>query len=71
MKHEFTAVIERDEKWFIAFCPEVPGANGQGESKEEALASLASAIELILLDRREDGLRGIPSSAVLETVTIG
>ena len=56
MKNEFTAVIEKDERWFIAFSPEIPGANGQGETKEEALSE---AIELILEDRREDGFRGI------------
>ena len=32
MTNEFTAVIERDGEWFIAFCPEVPGANGQGKT---------------------------------------
>ncbi|HLM66461.1 MAG TPA: type II toxin-antitoxin system HicB family antitoxin [Longimicrobium sp.] len=56
MRNEFTAVIERDEDWFIAYCPEIPGANGQGKSKEECLESLRAAIELILEDRREDGL---------------
>jgi predicted RNase H-like HicB family nuclease len=70
MNAEFTAVIERDGDWFIAYCPEVPGANGQGRSKEEALESLSEAISLILEDRREDGLRGIPKDAVLEKVTV-
>ena len=70
MKNEFTAVIERDGKWFIAYCPEVPGANGQGGTKEEALGSLSEAIALILADRREDGMRGIPSDAILEKVKI-
>ncbi len=70
MHNEFTAILERDGKWFIAYCPEVPGANGQGRTKKEALASLADAIELILEDRREDALRGLPASAVRETVTI-
>lgn len=57
MHNEFTAVMERDGEWFIACSPEVPGANGQGLSKEEAKDSLADAIELILEDRREEGLR--------------
>jgi predicted RNase H-like HicB family nuclease len=52
MHNEFTAVIERDGKWFIAYCPEVPGANGQGRTKEQAKRSLAEAIALILKDRR-------------------
>jgi predicted RNase H-like HicB family nuclease len=56
MRKEFTAIIERDEEWFIAYSPEVPGANGQGKTKDEALKSLASAIELILEDRRDERL---------------
>ena len=36
MKNEFTAIIERDEEWYIAFCPEIPEANGQGATKDEA-----------------------------------
>jgi predicted RNase H-like HicB family nuclease len=71
MINEFTAVVERDEEWFIAYSPEVPGANGQGRTKDEALKSLASAIELILEDRREDGLRGVPPDAIREVVRIG
>ena len=52
MRNEFTAIIEKDDDWFIAYCPEVPGANGQGRTKDEAKTSLAEAIELILEDRR-------------------
>ena len=70
MANEFTAIIEQDGPWFIAYSPEIPGANGQGKSKEEALESLAEAIKLILEDRREDGLRGIPPNAIREKVTI-
>ena len=57
MTNEFTAIIEQDGHWFIAYSPEIPGANGQGKTKEEARESLAEAIRLILEDRREDGLR--------------
>ena len=71
MKHEFTAIIERDGEWFVAYCPEIPGANGQGRSKEDCLQNLAAAIELILQDRREDALRGVPDDALREVVTIG
>ena len=70
MTNEFTAVFERDEKWYIAYCPEIPGANGQGKTKEEARASLAEAIAPILEDRRQDALRGIPSEAEVEIVTV-
>ncbi len=70
MSGEFTAVFERDGEWVIAFCPEVPGANGQGRTEEEAATSLAEAIRLILEDRREDGLRGVPSGATIGKVMV-
>jgi predicted RNase H-like HicB family nuclease len=71
MHNEFTAVIESaEEGGFVAFCPEMPGANGQGETVQEAKKNLAEAIELILMDRREDGLRGVPPDAVKEIVSI-
>ena len=70
MRNEFTAIIERDGGWFVAYCPEIPGANGQGRTKEEAARSLVQAIALILEDRRTDGLRGVPADAIQETVTI-
>src|SRR3989442_12365314 len=63
MRNEFTALVERDGPWYIAYCPEIPGANGQGKTKAAALKSLASAINLILEDRRKDGLRGVPATA--------
>lgn len=71
MRNEFTAVLEQDGEWWIAYSPEVPGANGQGHTKGEALVSLKEAISLILEDRREDGLRGVPKDAVREIVTLG
>ena len=67
---EFTAIIEQDGEYFIAYCPEIPGANGQGTSKEEARASLAQAIALILQDRRDDALRGLPPGAIRETIVV-
>jgi predicted RNase H-like HicB family nuclease len=72
MKAEFTAIIEpAPEGGFWAQCPEIPGANGQGETVQEAKDSLRAAVELILEDRREDMLRGLPSDAIRETVQIG
>ncbi|MBI1831201.1 MAG: type II toxin-antitoxin system HicB family antitoxin [Planctomycetes bacterium] len=70
MHNEFTAVIERDGEWYIAYCPEIPGANGQGRTMKACRKSLAEAIALILEDRREDGLRGVPKNAIRETVTV-
>lgn len=71
MRNEFTAIVERDGPWYIAYCAEVPGANGQGQSHEECLASLKEAIALILEQRREDSLRAMPPDAQQEPVVLG
>ena len=72
MKAEFTAIIEpAPEGGYWAICPEVPGANGQGETIEEAKNNLREAIELILEDRRQDILRGLPEDVVQDKVVIG
>ena len=64
MHNEFTAIFERDGDWHVAYCPEIPGANGLGRTKEEARKSLADAIALILEDRRADAMRGAPASVL-------
>jgi len=70
MANEYTVIIEKDGDWFIAYTPDIPGANGQGRTKEEARASVAEAIALILEDRRQDVLRGLPPDAERGTVTV-
>lgn len=71
MKAELTAIIEAaEEGGYWAICPEVLGANGQGETIEEAKASLKSAIQLILADRVADIRRGLPQDVIEETISI-
>ena len=70
MHNEFTAIVEQDGPWHIAYCAEVPGANGQGKSREECLTSLREAIALILDYRREESLRAYPD-AKQELVVVG
>lgn len=71
MHNEFTAIVEKDGKWFFAYSPEISGANGQGQTKDEALNSLSQAIDLILKDRREDATRGLPKDAEQLMVALG
>lgn len=70
MHNELTAIIERDEEWYIAYCPEVSGANGQGRTKEEARTNLIQSILLIFQDVREDALSKMPADGLYETVVI-
>jgi len=46
MHNEFTAVVERDGEWFIAYCPEVPGANGQGALAKSAAKAFGKRFPL-------------------------
>ena len=71
MKGELTAIIEKaPEGGFWAICPEVPGANGQGETVEEAKENLKEAVTLILEDRLDDIKRGLPADVIQETIAI-
>ena len=71
MRNEFTAIVERDGPWYVAYCAEVPGANGQGKTKDDCLANLRAAIALILEHRREESLRALPPDAKQELVVVG
>lgn len=70
MPNRYTAVIQKDGKWFIASCPEVPEANGQGKNREECLESLASAIELVLDFKRERSLENAPRGAEQTSILV-
>lgn len=72
MANEFTAIVEpAAEGGFWAYCPEVPAANGQGETVEEVLEDLAAAIEFVLETMREQGLQAASADARRETVRVG
>ncbi len=53
MDVQFTAVFRRVPKGFIAFVEELPGANTQGATLDEARANLEEAVALILQANRE------------------
>ena len=71
MRNEFTAIIEQDEGWFIAYSPEVPGANGQGRTKDEALKSLSSAIFSLTVFSPTILNPAILDSAILDSAIFG
>jgi predicted RNase H-like HicB family nuclease len=70
MHNEFTAFIEKDGVFYIAYCAEVPGANGQGRTIQECKQNLAEAVALILEDRRGDMLRRVHADALREVITV-
>lgn len=71
MKREFTAIIEpAPEGGYWAISPEIQGANGQGETIEEAKNNLKEAIRLILEDRLEDYKRGLSEDIIMEIIAV-
>lgn len=68
MINEFTAVIEWGEDWYVAYCLEIPEANGQGKTKAAARENLAQAIALMLDTWREERRRWQPPEAVEEEI---
>jgi predicted RNase H-like HicB family nuclease len=68
---KLTAILHRgetDEGGFWATCLEVPGANGQGESREECLRDLEAAVRLLLETEREEAFRIDPLAEEAELV---
>jgi predicted RNase H-like HicB family nuclease len=53
MLNTFTAVFEQDGDWWVAYVEELPGANTQGATLEEARENLKEAVQLIIEANRE------------------
>lgn len=71
MTNVYRGIFVETEDGIIAFAPEIPGANTQGDTLEEARSNLAEAIELILETNRELAEREwrVPN-AIEELVTV-
>jgi predicted RNase H-like HicB family nuclease len=55
-----TPLVRKDGKWYVAICPEVPEANGQGRTPEESVKDLKDGVESIMQDRRQDARSRAP-----------
>jgi predicted RNase H-like HicB family nuclease len=53
MTREFTAVIEKKGRWYVAWVEEIPGVNTQGRTLAEARRNLKEALQLILEENRQ------------------
>ena len=70
---QFTAIIHRgepEEGGFWATCLEVPGANGQGETRAECLRNLSDAVRLMLETEREEAFRLDPKAEEADLVVV-
>ncbi len=53
MQREFTAVIQKHGRWYVAYVEEIPGVNTQGLTLAEARRNLKDALRLIIETNRE------------------
>ncbi len=68
---EYNAVYVNNGEWWIAWVEEIPGANTQGKTLEEAKENLRDAVSLILESNREIQEKRIANKAVVrEQLTI-
>jgi predicted RNase H-like HicB family nuclease len=71
MEMEFTAVFRRVPEGFIAFVEELPGANTQGTTLEEARVNLKEAVALVLQANRTLALEdGAGADVIREPLTV-
>jgi len=72
MKVEFTAIFQKVAEGYIAFVEELPGANSQGGTLDEARSNLKEAIQLVLESNRriaEEEIKG--KDVIRESLLIG
>ena len=63
MRHQFTAIIQRGEKYLIAASREVPEAHDQGLTREDCLQDLADSIQSVLEYRREKTMANLQAGS--------
>lgn len=68
---KLTAIFERVGEWWIGYVEELPGANTQGRTLEEARENLREAVQLIIEANRELVLQEIAGREIIrEPLTI-
>ncbi len=66
MENRFTAVFQRDGDWWVGYVEELPGANTQGATLEEARENLREAVVLVMESNREQVEKEITGKAVIK-----
>ena len=62
---KLTAVFQKVPEGYIAFVEELPGANTQGNTLEEARANLGEAVELLFDANRNESEKAIKGLEVI------
>ena len=62
---KFTAVFEQDGEWWIGYLEELPGANTQGRTLDEARENLKDAVRLLIAANRELTRRELQGKTII------
>ena len=68
--YRFLVVIERTERNFSAYSPDLPGCVATGKTKEQTLRNMQTAIEMHLQGLLEDQLHIPEPRAIAEYVAV-
>lgn len=71
MKRSFTAVVKRDEGWWIGWIGEIPGVNSQGKTRAELMHNLRSALKEALEFNRAEALSAAESHYEEAPIRVG
>jgi predicted RNase H-like HicB family nuclease len=66
MQNQFTAVFEKSGEWWVGYVEELPGANTQGATLDEARENLKEAVALVLETNRDLAEQLIAGKAVVK-----
>jgi predicted RNase H-like HicB family nuclease len=68
--NNYTAVIQKNDRWWIGWVEEIPGVNSQGETREELLENLRSAVEEALELNRKEAVAAATGDYTEETIAV-
>jgi predicted RNase H-like HicB family nuclease len=66
MQNTFTAVFRQEGDGWAAYVEELPGANSQGATLDEARENLKEAVSMLLETRRELARKSLRGEEIIE-----
>ena len=70
MKRQFTSIIEKRGRWYVAYIEEIPGVNTQGRTLAEARRNLKEALKMVIETNRELASKPSITGAIREPITV-
>ncbi|MDQ6654992.1 MAG: type II toxin-antitoxin system HicB family antitoxin [Verrucomicrobiota bacterium] len=68
--NNYTAVVQQNDRWWIGWIEEIPGVNSQGETREELITNLRSALSEALEMNRQEARASAEGTYVEEQIAV-